>query len=118
MRAHSELGGGGNWSEAVIISNKDISKEKTCTTPPSPSATNPKPLKSDDESSNSKSSDTYVPVLGAVGAIIGLILLVLLMALTVVCGRIHRRKKRIQHVLARQVGGILHFHISAQEHFP
>jgi proto-oncogene tyrosine-protein kinase Ret len=96
MRAHTKLAGAGSWSEAVVISDKDISKTNTCSTPPSF-----EPLQAQRESP--ESSATYVPVLGGLGAVIGLTLLALLVALTVVCGRIRRRKRRIQHVLARQM---------------
>jgi serine/threonine protein kinase len=95
MRAHTKLAGAGSWSEAVVISDKAITKTNICSTPPSF-----EPLQAQRESP--ESSATYVPVLGALGAVIGLTLLALLVALTVVCGRIRRRKMRIQHVLARQ----------------
>ena len=97
MRAHISLGGAGDWSTAVVISHRSISKDNTCRTPP----TTKQVLAQ--ENSPQRSSQTYIPVLGALGAVVGLALLALLTALTVVCGRIRRRKKRIQHVLARQV---------------
>ncbi|CAI8057371.1 hypothetical protein GBAR_LOCUS31264 [Geodia barretti] len=85
MRAHTKLGGAGSWSEAVVISDKAISKTIICSTPP--------PFEAQRESP--ESSATYVPVLGALGAVIGLTLLALLVALTVVCGRIRNYTQSI-----------------------
>ena len=91
MRAHTKLGGAGTWSEAIVISDKGISKTNICSTPPPF-----EPLQAQRECP--ESSATYVPVLGALGAVIGLTLLALLVALTVVCGRIRHYTQSIHQV--------------------
>jgi hypothetical protein len=96
MRAHTELGGGGEWSEAVIISHGSITPDHTCESTPTLKAA-AAALKSD------RPSSSYATGLIAVGALAVLLVAVSLSIVTVVCGRIRRRKRKLRHVLARQV---------------
>ena len=103
IRAHTDLAGEGNWSQTVIISDKFLSTEQTCSTTTTPSTSRKVQGVEKDSGGTQESSSVYIPVVISAGAVLVLILLVLLTIVTVKCGRIRRRKRRIRHVLAKQV---------------
>ena len=105
MRAHSEYGGG-EWSKVMAISHGTLDSKGKCNDVlPRDNSTIviDDVLPRDNSTIVTDETSTLVPVMVAVGTTLAIIVVATLSILVVVCGKIHRRKRKLQRFLKRQV---------------